>query len=47
MSPGASTAVNPTSETTAPSAAVSVNGLVKRYDQLEAVRGIDFEVATG
>jgi ABC-2 type transport system ATP-binding protein len=47
VSPGASTAVNPTSETTAPSAAVSVNGLVKRYDQLEAVRGIDFEVATG
>jgi ABC-2 type transport system ATP-binding protein len=47
VSPGASTAVNPASETTAPSAAVSVNGLVKRYDQLEAVRGIDFEVATG
>jgi ABC-2 type transport system ATP-binding protein len=47
VSPGASTAVNPTSETTAPSAAVSVNGLVKRYDQLEAVRGIDFEVASG
>jgi len=28
-------------------AAVSVNGLVKRYDLLEAVRGIDFEVAAG
>ncbi len=27
--------------------AVSVNGLVKRYDEVEAVRGIDFEVATG
>jgi ABC-2 type transport system ATP-binding protein len=47
VSPGASTAVNPASETTAPSAAVSVNGLVKRYDRLEAVRGIDFEVASG
>jgi ABC-2 type transport system ATP-binding protein len=28
-------------------AAVSVNGLIKRYDQLEAVRGIEFEVASG
>ena len=27
--------------------AVSVNGLVKRYGELEAVRGIDFDVATG
>ncbi len=27
--------------------AVSVNGLVKRYDQVEAVRGIDFEVSSG
>jgi ABC-2 type transport system ATP-binding protein len=26
-------------------AAVSVHGLVKRYDEIEAVRGIDFEVA--
>jgi ABC-2 type transport system ATP-binding protein len=26
---------------------VSVNGLVKRYDEIEAVRGIDFEVAGG
>ena len=30
-----------------PAAAVSVNGLVKRYDEIEAVRGIDFEVAGG
>jgi len=26
---------------------VRVNGLVKRYDEVEAVRGIDFEVASG
>jgi ABC-2 type transport system ATP-binding protein len=26
---------------------VSVNGLVKRYDEVEAVRGIDFEVRSG
>jgi ABC-2 type transport system ATP-binding protein len=30
-----------------PAPAVSVNGLVKRYGDLEAVRGIDFEVAAG
>jgi ABC-2 type transport system ATP-binding protein len=30
-----------------PAAAVSVTGLVKRYDDLEAVRGIDFEVHGG
>jgi ABC-2 type transport system ATP-binding protein len=47
VSQSATTAASPASETTAPSAAVSVNGLVKRYDQLEAVRGIDFEVASG
>jgi ABC-2 type transport system ATP-binding protein len=41
------TAADTASETTAPGAAVSVNGLVKRYDQIEAVRGIDFEVASG
>ena len=29
------------------SAAVSVRGLVKRYDEVEAVRGIDFEVGVG
>jgi len=29
------------------STAVSVNGLVKRYDEVEAVRGIDFEVEAG
>ena len=28
-------------------AAISVTGLRKRYDELEAVRGIDFEVAEG
>ncbi len=32
---------------TAPGPAVSVEGLVKRYDDLEAVRGIDFEVRGG
>jgi ABC-2 type transport system ATP-binding protein len=32
---------------TAPAPAVSVDGLIKRYDELEAVRGIDFEVASG
>jgi ABC-2 type transport system ATP-binding protein len=47
VSPGASTEDNPPAAPTAPRAAVSVNGLVKRYDQLEAVRGIDFEVASG
>ena len=30
-----------------PRPAVSVKGLVKRYDEVEAVRGIDFEVASG
>jgi ABC-2 type transport system ATP-binding protein len=30
-----------------PPAAVSVSGLVKRYDEVEAVRGIDFEVNSG
>ena len=44
--PDASTR-QPNLRATAPSAAVSVNGLVKRYDEVEAVRGIDFEVATG
>jgi ABC-2 type transport system ATP-binding protein len=47
VSQSATTAATPASETTAPSAAVSVNGLVKRYDELEAVRGIDFEVPRG
>jgi ABC-2 type transport system ATP-binding protein len=42
----ATTEVSPQAEA-APSAAVSVHGLVKRYDELEAVRGIDFEVARG
>ncbi|MGZ4666011.1 MAG: ATP-binding cassette domain-containing protein, partial [Frankiaceae bacterium] len=30
-----------------PPLAVSVRGLVKRYDALEAVRGVDFDVAPG
>jgi ABC-2 type transport system ATP-binding protein len=30
-----------------PAPAVSVNGLTKRYGEVEAVRGIDFEVAAG
>jgi ABC-2 type transport system ATP-binding protein len=42
----ATTEVRPASET-ASSPAVSVRGLVKRYDQVEAVRGIDFEVSSG
>jgi ABC-2 type transport system ATP-binding protein len=42
----ATTVPSPATET-APSAAVSVNGLVKRYDEVEAVRGIDFDVASG
>jgi ABC-2 type transport system ATP-binding protein len=33
--------------TDAPTPAVSVLDLVKRYDEVEAVRGIDFDVATG
>jgi ABC-2 type transport system ATP-binding protein len=32
---------------TSPASAVSVHGLVKRYDEVEAVRGIDFEVSSG
>jgi ABC-2 type transport system ATP-binding protein len=32
---------------TATSVAVSVEGLVKRYDEVEAVRGIEFEVKSG
>ena len=46
MSETVTTAPSPATET-APSAAVSVNGLVKRYDEVEAVRGIDFDVAAG
>jgi ABC-2 type transport system ATP-binding protein len=30
-----------------PASAVSVHGLVKRYDEVDAVRGIEFEVSTG
>ena len=36
-----------TASASAASCAVSVNGLVKRYDEVEAVRGIEFEVASG
>src|SRR5580704_18794441 len=46
MNPTTTTAPSQATET-ALSAAVSVNGLVKRYDELEAVRGIDFEVPRG
>ena len=46
MNETATTEVSPASET-ASSPAVSVNGLVKRYDEVEAVRGIDFDVAAG
>jgi ABC-2 type transport system ATP-binding protein len=42
----ATTAVSPAAET-ASASAVSVNGLVKRYDEVEAVRGIEFEVSAG
>jgi ABC-2 type transport system ATP-binding protein len=42
----ATTEMSPATET-ASSPAVSVNGLVKRYDEVEAVRGIDFDVAAG
>jgi len=46
LSHTATTPPRPATET-APSCAVSVDGLVKRYGELEAVRGIDFEVAAG
>jgi ABC-2 type transport system ATP-binding protein len=46
LSHTATTPPSPATET-APSYAVSVDGLVKRYGELEAVRGIDFEVAAG
>ena len=37
----------PASPISPAAAAVSVKGLVKRYDEVEAVRGIEFEVAAG
>ncbi len=46
MTDSATTAASPAAET-APASAVSVKGLVKRYDQVEAVRGIEFEVQSG
>ncbi|MGA2453401.1 MAG: ATP-binding cassette domain-containing protein [Solirubrobacteraceae bacterium] len=46
MNETATTAASPAAET-ASSSAVSVNGLVKHYDEVEAVRGIEFEVASG
>jgi ABC-2 type transport system ATP-binding protein len=46
LSQPATTAPSPATAT-ALSPAVSVAGLIKRYDELEAVRGIDFEVASG
>jgi ABC-2 type transport system ATP-binding protein len=38
---------HPNEPISSPAPAVSVNGLVKRYDEVEAVRGIDFEVQAG
>ncbi|HEX3518290.1 MAG TPA: ATP-binding cassette domain-containing protein [Solirubrobacteraceae bacterium] len=38
---------HPNAPISSPAPAVSVNGLVKRYDEVEAVRGIDFEVRAG
>ncbi|HSZ04768.1 MAG TPA: ATP-binding cassette domain-containing protein [Solirubrobacteraceae bacterium] len=46
MSDTATTTASPAAETES-SPAVSVNGLVKRYGDVEAVRGIDFDVAAG
>jgi ABC-2 type transport system ATP-binding protein len=46
VSDTATTATTPTAEA-ASSSAVSVSGLIKRYDQVEAVRGIDIEVSSG
>ncbi|MHB8240449.1 MAG: ATP-binding cassette domain-containing protein [Solirubrobacteraceae bacterium] len=37
----------PDAPISSPASAVSVNGLVKTYDEVEAVRGIDFEVHSG
>ncbi|HSZ14253.1 MAG TPA: ATP-binding cassette domain-containing protein [Solirubrobacteraceae bacterium] len=47
MSHPATTTSSTTPTRTAASPAVLVDGLVKRYDEVEAVRGIDFEVASG
>ena len=46
MNETATTAASPVTDT-ATSSAVSVDGLAKRYGEVEAVRGIDFEVASG
>ncbi|HEV3034318.1 MAG TPA: ATP-binding cassette domain-containing protein [Solirubrobacteraceae bacterium] len=46
MNDTTTTQTSPASEA-ASTPAVSVEGLVKRYDQVEAVRGIDFDVAGG
>ena len=46
MNETATIQASPAAET-ASSTAVSVNSLVKRYDQVEAVRGIELEVASG
>ena len=40
-------ATDPATPTSSPATAVSVNGLVKRYGEIEAVRGIDLEVHAG
>ncbi len=48
MNETATTAPGPApASTSASGSAVSVKGLVKRYDQVEAVQGIEFEVAGG
>jgi ABC-2 type transport system ATP-binding protein len=47
LSHPATTTSSTTPTRTAASPAVLVDGLVKRYDEVEAVRGIDFEVASG
>jgi ABC-2 type transport system ATP-binding protein len=46
LSQTATTPPSPTTET-APTSAVSVDGLVKNYGDVEAVRGIEFDVAAG
>ena len=44
---GTSPGARQVADSTGPEAVISVSGLVKRYGQVEAVRGIDFEVRRG
>jgi ABC-2 type transport system ATP-binding protein len=44
---GTSPGARQVADSTGPEAVISVSGLVKRYGQIEAVRGIDFEVRRG